>query len=282
MRGGGRWNAARLVGRKIWEYLTFHPIKILVVATVSAMGSIFASPPLIFALERSLLKARIQLGLLVDEREKWNEDHYYLQTTSYSKIKKILSPEADFSHYYLITGIHGIGKTSAAKYAANELSHQGIIYVDVPESGDPVQFEESLARKLFLYHLIHDKEFVYSVPFIRTLFLDVPSYDGPIKLSYLNILINQLSILSKQYRRWHNDNSLVIVIDQVQNFLGDDDKQAWYLDYLQDIAKRVAVKAAFFLFSSQSRMSVVSRLSSFQMMARHLIGCSREVLRVAH
>lgn len=53
-----------------------------------------------------------------------------------SQLKKVLSPsKKDFvgnSFYFLITGEHGTGKTTAVLVVCNEVK-KGILYVDVPD-----------------------------------------------------------------------------------------------------------------------------------------------------
>ncbi len=114
------------------------------------------------------------------------------------------------------------------------------MYVKVPESGDPNEFEHSLARRLHLYHLIYDKFVSYITVFSAAILLDFPSYDGDKKSSCLSIIMNKLSVLSRQYKRWHNDKGIVVVIDQVNHFLKQE-KGMKYLEELQDIAKTMAV-----------------------------------------
>lgn len=79
-----------------------------------------------------------------------------------------------------------MGKSSASTHGADMLGHKGVVYVRVPESGDPEEFEESLARRLFLYHMVYDKFFSY-----LSLFTGVIRYSGDKKASYLTILIKK-------------------------------------------------------------------------------------------
>lgn len=219
---------------KVWKYVK--------VASVAG-GMIFGLSPFVFSVERLLLKSRIHFGLFIPKDEKFQDDGKFKETSSSVKLREILSPEAEANSYYMITGEHGIGKSSASTHNADVLGHKGIVYVKVPRSGDPKEFEESLARRLFLYHLVYDK-FFYYLSLYGVILLDFPRYDGNKKASYLTILMDKLCALSHQYKRWHDGKGLVLVIDKVNNFMvksEDGRNREYYLDILQNTAKYLAV-----------------------------------------
>jgi Cdc6-like AAA superfamily ATPase len=235
---------------KAWDYVKNYPVK--VVASVTA-GVILGSSPFVFSVERFLLKSRIQFGYFVPKDEKF-QDGTFQETSSSKILKTIISPEVKANSYYMITGEHGIGKSSASTHGADELGHSGIVYIKVPRSGDPKEFEKSLAQRLFLYHMIYDKLFSYLSLFTGMILLDVPDYDGDKKSSYLTILIDKLCVLSHQYKRWHDGKGLVLVIDQVNHFFvkdGNGKSHEYYLDILQNTAKDLAVSNHFILLSLQ-------------------------------
>jgi hypothetical protein len=115
----------------------------------------------------------------------------------------------------MITGEHGIGKSSASTHGADMLGHKGVVYVEVPRSGDPKEFEKLLAQKLFLYHLVHQEDFQKYL-FFSKIVLGFPIDKNS---SCLTILMDKLCVLSNQYKRWHQRKGLVLVIDQVNHFL---------------------------------------------------------------
>ena len=214
----------------IWNWVTATPVRL-----ASLIGTIILGPGVcVFSVERILLKSRIQFGIFVPEDEKF--ERKFLETSSCQMLKNVISPKVSAKKYSVITGGPGIGISSASKHTADLLGHKGIVYVRVPMSGDPNEFEDSLAERLHLYHLVNDK--VY--PFTAALLLDFPKYDGDKKSSYLSIIIKKLCVLSTQYKRWHGGKSIVVVIDQVDNFMKDE-KGMKYLEILQDTAKEMAV-----------------------------------------
>jgi hypothetical protein len=98
--------------------------------------------------------------------------------------KIIILPTVGNRHPHPISG-----RSSACTHNADELEHRGIVYIKVPRSGDAKEFEESLARRLFLYHMFHDKFFSYYLSsFIGAILLDFPDY-----MEIGNHLIWQLS-----------------------------------------------------------------------------------------
>ena len=224
---------------KVWKSVKDDPLRVL--ASVAG-GIILGSSPFVFSVERLLLKSRIHFGLFIPNDEKF-QDGKFKETPSSVQLREILSPEVDANSYFMITGEHGIGKSSASTRAADILGHKGVVYVRVPESGDPEEFEESLARRLFLYHMVYDKLFSYLSLFTGVILLDFPRYSGDKKASYLTILIKKLCVLSNQYKRWHEGKRLVLVIDQVNHFLKKGENGRYYLDVLQDTAKSLAVSA---------------------------------------
>lgn len=233
---------------KVWKYVK--------VASVAG-GMIFGLSPFFFSVERLLLKSRIHFGLFIPKDEKFQDDGKFKETSSSVQLREILSPEAGPISYYMITGEPGIGKSSASTHNADVLDHKGIVYVKVPSSGDPKEFEESLARRLFLYHLVYDKFFSY-LSLYGVVFLDFPSYDGNKKRSYLTIMMDKLCVLSHQYKRRHDGKGLVLVIDNVNNFLTAGEYGRYYLDVLQNTAKYLAVSD-----SSPCFLCFLSSLSYF-------------------
>lgn len=229
----------------MWNYVKDYPVR--VVASVTGC-IILGSSPFVFSVERLLLKSRIQFGYFVPKDEKFQEGKFK-ETSSSKLLKTIISPEVEANSYYMITGEHGIGKSSASTHGADELGHSGVVYIEVPLSGDPEEFERSLAWRLFLYHLIYDSFFSYLSTFTGAIVLDFPSYDGDKKKSYLDIIMDKLCVLSHQYKRWHDGKGLVLVIDQVNHFLKQGDAGKYYLDVLQDTAKDLAVSDHFILLS---------------------------------
>jgi len=138
-----------------------------------------------------------------------------------------------------------------------------VVYIEVPLSGDPEEFERSLAWRLFLYHLIYDSFFSYLSTFTGAIVLDFPSYDGDKKKSYLDIIMDKLCVLSHQYKRWHDGKGLVLVIDQVNHFLKQGDAGKYYLDVLQDTAKDLAdskeIKIVFISSEGEAFARMVNR-----------------------
>ena len=199
-------------------------------------GIILGSSPFVFSLERFLLKSRIQFGYFVPNDEKFQEGKFK-ETSSSKLLKTIISPEVEANSYYIITGEPGIGKSSASTHTADVLGHKGIVYVKVPESGDPKEFEKLLAERLYLYHLVHQEDFQKYL-FFSKIVLGFPIDKNS---SYLTILMDKLCVLSHQYKRWHEGKGLVLVIDQVNHFLKQGDAGKYYLDVLQDKAKSLAV-----------------------------------------
>lgn len=231
---------------RAWKYVKDYPIR--VVASLTG-GIVLGSSPFVFSIERILLKSRIQFGCFVPDDEKFR-DGRFKETSSSELLKTIISPEVEANSYYMITGEHGIGKSSASTHGADQLGHSGVVYIKVPRSGDPKEFEKSLAQRLFLYHMIYDKFFSYLSLFTGMILLDFPDYDGDKKASYLTILMKKLCVLSHQYKRWHGDKGLVLVIDQVNHFLVKDENgksHEYYLDILQNTAKDLAVSVPFIL-----------------------------------
>jgi hypothetical protein len=237
-----------------WDYVKKYPVK--VGASVTA-GIILCSSPIVFSVERFLLKSRIHFGCFVSNDEKFQGGRFK-ETSSSKLLKTIISPEVQANSYYIITGEDGIGKSSASTHIADELGHSGIVYIKVPQSGDPKEFEKSLAQRLFLYHMIYDKIFSYLayLPLFAgmagMILLDFPDYDGDKKESYLTILMDKLCVLSHQYKRWHEGKGLVLVIDQVDHFLAkveNGKSHEYYLDILQNFAKDLAV-SDYFIFLS--------------------------------
>ncbi len=220
---------------KIWEYAKKNP--------ASVVGYTFcgfiSSNLFVFSYERILLKSRLHFGFFVPEDEKF--DGNFTETDSSKKLIEILSPEVDANSYYIVTGDRSIGKSSAATRACDMLGHRGVVYIKVPKRGDPKDFEKSLAKRLFLHHMVYHKFFSY---FTLLPEIDFPNYDGEIKDSYLSDLMVKLCVLSHQYKRWHGDKGLVLVIDEVDNFLVKDatgHDNGYYLDILQNTAKSHAV-----------------------------------------
>lgn len=228
---------------KTWEYAKNDPVRVVGYAIG---GIILSSSPFVFSFERLLLKSRIHFGFFVPQDEKF-EDGKFKETSSSKLLREILSPEVEANSYYMITGEHGIGKSSAATHGADMLGHSGVVYIKVPHSGDPKEFEESLAQRLFLHHLVYDKFFSFISLFTGMILLDFPRYDGEKRASYLTILMKKLCVLSNQYKRWHGDKGLVLVIDQVSHFLKNKEEGMKYLEILQDIAKDLAVSFIPFL-----------------------------------
>ncbi len=228
------------------------------------LGVILGSGPFVFSVERLLLKSRIHFGLFIPKDEKF-KDGKFMETPSSVKLREILSPEVKANSYYMITGERGIGKSSASTHIADVLDHKGVVCVRVPESGDPKEFEELLAQRLFLYHLVKDRLLSYISFFTAMIFLDFPRYDGDRKASYLTVLMNKLCVLSNQYKRWHEGKGLVLVIDQVNHFLVKDQQgksHEYYLDILQNHAKSLAVSGHFALLSFSSCFCCSSLLFS--------------------
>ncbi len=207
-------------------------------------GIILGSSPFVFSLERFLLKSRIQFGYFVPNDEKFQEGKFK-ETSSSKLLKTIISPEVEANSYYMITGEHGIGKSSASTHGADELGHSGVVYIKVPRSGDSKEFEELLAERLYLYHLVHQEDFQKYL-FFSKIVLGFPIDKNS---SYLTILMDKLCVLSNQYKRWHEGKGLVLVIDQVNHFLKQGDAGKYYLDVLQDTAKDLAVSDHFILLS---------------------------------
>jgi hypothetical protein len=214
---------------KVWKYVKDYPIRVV-------GGIILGSSPFVFSLERFLLKSRIQFGYFVPNDEKFQEGKFK-ETSSSKLLKTIISPEVEANSYYMITGEHGIGKSSASTHGADELGHRGVVYIKVPGSGDPKEFEKLLAERLYLYHLVHQEDFQKYL-FFSKIVLGFPIDKNS---SYLTILMDKLCVLSNQYKRWHEGKGLVLVIDQVNHFLKQGDAGKYYLDVLQDKAKSLAV-----------------------------------------
>jgi hypothetical protein len=220
----------------VWGYIKQYPSRV----ALSFGSAFFSSYYLLFATERLLLKSRIQFGVFVPEDETCTIRNFKATHAS-AKLQEIMSPEACAAAYYVVTGGFGVGKSSSARYSADALGHSGIMYVKVPPNGSIKDFEDSLARRLFLYHLSHDR-FCASLRFLPGLFLfGIPYYSGDTKESYLLTLLQTLKVLSKQYGRWHGGKSVVLVIDHLENFLNSDEEGMHYATILQDTAKYLAV-----------------------------------------
>lgn len=238
-----------MYGQRISDFVQKNQIKVIAVATVG----FFYFPgfsPFIFTYERLLLKSRIQLGLFVPEDEKFRKGKF-METSSTKLLRNVIAPEVH-SEYYIVAGGFGIGKSSAVTHIADELGHQGIVYIQVPKDGDPMEFERCLARKLFLYHLIHSK-LQYLSSIFGAILLDYPPENIR---SYLTQIMKNLRVLSGQFKKWHDGKSLVLVIDEVDNFLEEDatgKNNAAYLHTLQNIAKGATVSNT--LFSSFDKIS---------------------------
>ncbi len=207
----------------------------LIGAVIIGLGLAAAS------LERVLLKARVQFCIFVSDDEKFKGEFH--ETASSHMIKDIISPENNLIRYYMITGKSGIGKSAAAKHNASLLGHKGIVHISVPADGDPQKFESLLAKRLHLYHL------VCSIASIITGdALNLTKIYANAKASCISVILDTLCVLSRQYKRWHGGRSIVLVIDQVDNFLNDE-KGMTYLEELQDIAKYPDICLMYLIFT---------------------------------
>jgi nucleoside-triphosphatase THEP1 len=209
----------RALRRKVCGYILHHPGRVL-----ASVGTVFLGSHLMsFVAGRLLLKSRLQFGLFVPNGETYA--HPTFKTTSAStKLQEIMSPEVSANSYYMVTGGRGVGKSTSAKYNADVLGHKGIVYVRVPENGSVKDFEDTLAKELFQYHL---------------------SYGGLGFLckhgSCLFTLLKTLVVISKKYKRWHLGKSVVLVIDQMENFSKSKEEGMDYATILQDKANYFAV-----------------------------------------
>lgn len=237
MSGRGKWRT--LLKDVMWSWVKETPIR-TAITLISA--AILGSGITVFSAERILLKSRINFGIFISKDEKFEEN--FLETLSSRMLKNVISPQVIVKRYYMVTGEHGTGKSTASRHNAHLLGHKGIVYVNVPDSGDPHDFEDSLAERLHLYHLIYDKLITFASLYTAAILLDFPAYDGDKKASYLRIILKKLVVLSRQYKRWHGGKGVVLVIDQVNNFLKNE-KGMRYLEILQDSAKYMAVSNIF-------------------------------------
>ena len=243
MSSEGKWRTLlkTLLKGPFWKWMKATPGR----SAASEVATIMLGLGItVFAVERILLKSRIHFGIFVPEDEKFKGK--FLETLSSQKLQNVLSPKVNVHTYSMIAGEIGIGKTTAVKHTADRLGHRGIVYVQVPENGDPKQFEDSLAGRLFLNHLVHDKFFTYVSAFTAAIWLDFPDYDGNKKASYLSIIMKNLCVLSEQFKRWHGGKGIVLVIDQVEHFSRNKEGMK-YLEVLQDMAKKMAVSDIFLL-----------------------------------
>ncbi|CAG8817244.1 206_t:CDS:2 [Gigaspora margarita] len=77
-----------------------------------------------------------------------------------NKIKPMLTPQPDSSFYQVISGSHGVGKSTIVSQAAREVG-RGVIYVDIPP--DNTQFGNEFAKALNI-------SFDEHITFMSTLF----------------------------------------------------------------------------------------------------------------
>jgi DNA transposition AAA+ family ATPase len=73
--------------------------------------------------------------LFIPHDEKF-QDGKFKETSSSVQLREVLSPQAKANSYFMITGEHGIGKSSASTHGADMLGHKGVVHVEVPRSGE--------------------------------------------------------------------------------------------------------------------------------------------------
>ncbi|RHZ50104.1 hypothetical protein Glove_505g60 [Diversispora epigaea] len=106
-------------------------------------GVIFFAGDLLYTWQVSLLNER----LINETMEKGtrpkltvSEDEYIDRPEIIDLLKGIFQPSKNYSHYHVICGEHGTGKTSLVRKVANEVK-QGVIYVDIPPNFNEMGYE---------------------------------------------------------------------------------------------------------------------------------------------
>lgn len=95
----------------------------------------------------SKIKEKFNNPITISEKLK----HYVPRSDVENSLKKILTAD-EVKNYWVISGEHGIGKTTTVQKVCNEIG-KGIIYVDVPE--DVKDFKDALANAIGLNHRKH-------------------------------------------------------------------------------------------------------------------------------
>ncbi len=97
-------------------------------------GMILGSSPVVFTVERLLLKTKNSICFYLFPKRLNNlKDGKLKETFSSEELRTIISPEVESNSYYMRTGEHGIGQIFWLQQlaGADNLGHGGIVYLKV-------------------------------------------------------------------------------------------------------------------------------------------------------
>jgi hypothetical protein len=206
--------------------------------------------------DENKIKERFNNPITITEDLKY----YVPRTDVESSLKKILTAD-EVNSYWVVSGDHGIGKTTTVQKVCNEIG-KGIIYVDVPK--DVANFGKAFAQAIGVYYHQQD-DGIFS--HIHNLVFGPE--EGIIVNFILELTWKYAYKQFKTYADWYrkeNNRAPVIVIDNVNRLANGAPK---ILEIMQEGAKDAVGSGLFTAVFVASNGSVCQMIGNLYFSFQH-------------